>query len=176
MNKLDPDARARILHLLCEGNSIRAVTRLTGASKKAVSRLMVETGQAAAWYQDRVFRNLACKRIQVDEIWAFVYAKQKNVATAKAAPANAGDVWTWVAIDADTKLVPSWRVGDRTSATAIAFVDDLASRLANRVQITTDGHRAYLEAVEGAFGGDVDYAMLVELWRHRPISRSTKTA
>jgi hypothetical protein len=107
-HKLDHEARARILHLLCEGTSIRAVTRLTGSSKKAVSRLMV-AGQAADWYQDRVFRNLTCKRVQVDEIWAFVYAKQKNVATAKKAPANAGDVWTWTAIDADTKLILSRR-------------------------------------------------------------------
>jgi IS1 family transposase len=168
MNKLDRETRSHILHLLCEGNSIRAVTRLTGASKKAVTRLMVDAGQAAAWYQDRVFRNLTCKRIQVDEIWAFVYAKQKNVALAKAAPANAGDVWTWTAIDADTKLIPSWFVGGRDSDAAIIFMDDLASRLANRVQLTSDGHRAYLEAVEGAFGGDVDYAQLVKLYGESP--------
>jgi len=168
MNKLDREARARILHLLCEGNSLRAVTRLTGASKKAVSRLMVDAGQAAAWYQDRVFRNLNCKRIQVDEIWAFVYAKQKNVPGAKKAPPNAGDVWTWTAIDADTKLIPSWFVGGRDSDAAIIFMDDLASRLANRVQLTSDGHRAYLEAVEGAFGADVDYAQLVKLYGESP--------
>ncbi len=164
MNKLDREARARILHLLCEGSSIRAVTRLTGASKKAVTKLLVDAGQAAAWYQDRVFVNLTCKRIQVDEIWAFVYAKQKNVPTAKAAPANAGDIWTWTAIDADTKLIPSWFVGGRDSDAAIIFMDDLRSRLANRVQLTSDGHKAYLEAVEGAFGADVDYAMLVKLY------------
>jgi IS1 family transposase len=164
MNRLDHEARARILHLLCEGNSIRAVTRLTGASKKAVSKLLVDAGQAAAWYQDRVFVNLTCKRIQVDEIWAFVYAKQKNVAKAKAAPADAGDVWTWTAIDADTKLIPSWFVGGRDSDAAIIFMDDLRSRLANRVQLTSDGHKASLEAVEGAFGGDVDYAMLIKLY------------
>src|SRR5438874_2571715 len=164
MNRMTRDRRARILHLLCEGNSIRAVTRLTGASKKAVSKLMVDAGQSASWYQDRVFRNLTCKRIQVDEIWAFVYAKQKNVATAKAAPANAGDVWTWTAIDADTKLIPSWFVGGRDTDAAIIFMDDLRSRLANRVQLTSDGHKAYLEAIEGAFGGDVDYAQLVKLY------------
>jgi IS1 family transposase len=168
MNKLDREARARILHRLCEGNSIRATCRLTGASKKAVSRLMVDAGQAATWYQDRVFRNLTCKRIQVDEIWAFVYTKQKNVATAKAAPANAGDVWTWTAIDADTKLIPSWFVGGRDSDAAIIFMDDLASRLANRVQLTSDGHKAYLEAVEGAFGADIDYAMLVKMYGESP--------
>ena len=164
MNKLDRQARGRILHLLCEGNSIRAACRLTGASKKAVSKLMVDAGQAAAWYQDRVFRNLTCKRVQVDEIWAFVYAKQKNVPLAKKAPDGAGDVWTWTAIDADTKLIPSWFVGGRDSDAAIIFMDDLASRLANRVQLTSDGHKAYLEAVEGAFGADIDYAMLVKLY------------
>jgi IS1 family transposase len=168
MNKLDHEARARILHLLCEGSSIRATTRLTGASKKAVSRLMVDAGKAAAWYQDRVFRNLTCKRIQVDEIWAFVYAKQKNVATAKAAPHGAGDVWTWTAIDADTKLIPSWFIGSRDSECAAWFMNDLASRLANRVQLTSDGHKAYLDAVEGAFGADIDYAMLVKLYGESP--------
>ncbi len=164
MNKLDREARSRILHLLCEGSSIRAVTRLTGASKKAVSKLMVDAGQAAAWYQDRVFRNLTCKRVQVDEIWAFVYAKQKNVPLAKKAPPQAGDVWTWTAIDADTKLIPSWFVGGRDSDAAMIFMEDLASRLANRVQLTSDGHKANLEAVEGAFGSDIDYAMLVKLY------------
>jgi len=164
MNKLDRKTRAKVLHLLCEGNSLRAVTRLTGTSKKAVSRLMVEAGQAATWYQDRVFRNLTCKRVQVDEIWAFVYAKQKNVPLAKKAPPQAGDVWTWTAIDADTKLIPSWFVGGRDSDAAMIFMEDLASRLANRVQLTSDGHKAYLEAVEGAFGSDIDYAMLVKIY------------
>ena len=170
MNKLDHAERARILHLLCEGNSIRATTRLTGASKKAVSKLLVDAGQAAAWYQDRVFHNLTCKRIQVDEIWAFIYAKQKNVETAKAAPDSAGDVWTWTAIDAETKLIPSWFVGGRDAECASWFMNDLASRLANRAQLTSDGHKAYLEAVEGAFGADVDYAMLVKLYGASPES------
>jgi len=172
MNKLDAAARAQILHLLCEGSSIRAIGRLTGASKNTVIKLVVDAGKAASWYQDRVFRNLTCKRIQVDEIWNFVYAKKKNVPTAKAAPADAGDVWTWTAIDADTKLMPSWFVGGRDSDSAIIFMDDLASRLANRVQLTSDGHRAYLEAVEGAFGADVDYAQLVKLYG--PTSESAK--
>ena len=170
MNKLDHAARAHILHLLCEGNSIRTTTRLTGASKKAVSKLLVDAGQAAAWYQDRVFRNLTCHRIQVDEIWAFIYAKQKNVETAKTAPYGAGDVWTWTAIDAETKLIPSWFVGGRDAECASWFMNDLASRLANRVQLTSDGHKAYLEAVEGAFGADVDYAMLVKLYGASPDS------
>jgi IS1 family transposase len=170
MNKLDHAERARILHLLCEGNSIRATTRLTSASKKAVSKLLVDAGQAAAWYQDRVFHNLTCRRIQVDEIWAFIYAKQKNVETAKSAPDGAGDVWTWTAIDAETKLIPSWFVGGRDAECASWFMNDLASRLANRVQLTSDGHKAYLEAVEGAFGADVDYAMLVKLYGASPDS------
>ena len=124
---------------------------------------MVEAGQAAARYQDRVFVNLTCKRVQVDEIWAFVYAKQKNVPLAKKAPPNAGDVWTWTAIDADTKLIPSWFVGGRDSDAAMIFMEDLASRLANRVQLTSDGHKAYLEAVEGALRFSyIDYAMLVK--------------
>jgi len=170
MNKLDHAERARILHLLREGNSIRATTRLTSASKKAVSKLLVDAGQAAAWYQDRVFHNLTCKRIQVDEIWAFIYAKQKNVETAKSAPDGAGDVWTWTAIDAETKLIPSWFVGSRDAECASWFMNDLASRLANRVQLTSNGHKAYLEAVEGAFGADVDYAMLVKLYGASPES------
>lgn len=168
MNKLDREARSRILHLLCEGNSIRAVTRLTGSSKKAVAKLMVEAGQAAAWYQDRVLRNLPCKRIQVDEIWAFVYAKERTVPTAKKAPPQAGDVWTWTAIDADTKLIPSWFVGSRDSEAATLFLHDLSARLANRVQLTSDGHRAYLTAVESVFGIDIDYAMLVKLYGPSP--------
>jgi IS1 family transposase len=164
MNKLTRENRARIVHLLCEGSSIRAITRLTGASKNTVIKLVIDAGKAASWYQDRVFRNLGCRRVQVDEVWNFVYAKQKNVVTAKTAPADAGDVWTWTAIDADTKLMPSWFVGGRDSDSAIIFMDDLRSRLANRVQLTSDGHRSYLEAVEGAFGGDVDYAQLVKLY------------
>jgi|ERR1700730_121897 len=168
MKTLDRDTRAKVLHLLCEGTSIRAITRLTAVSKTTVLKLIVDSGRAAMWYQDRVFHNLACKRIQVDELWGFVHAKQKNVPAAKKAPENAGDVWLWVATDADTKLVPSWYVGGRDSDTAIVIMDDLASRLANRVQLTTDGHRAYLEAVEGAFGADIDYAMLVKLYGPSP--------
>ena len=137
MNKLDREARSRVLHLLCEGNSIRAVTRLTGASKNTVAKLVVDAGHACSQYQDRVLRNLTCRRVQVDEVWNFVYAKQKNVARAKAAPADAGDVWTWIATDADTKLIASWFVGGRDSESAIIFMDDLASRLTNRIQLTS---------------------------------------
>ena len=143
---------------------MRATARIADVAFNTVDKLFIEAGQACAAYQDKTLRNLPCKRVQLDEIWSFVYAKQKNVATAKSAPEDAGDVWTWVAIDADTKLVPSWRIGDRSSETGLAFVDDLAKRLANRVQITSDSHRAYLEAIEGAFGGDVDYAQLVKLY------------
>jgi IS1 family transposase len=149
---------------------MRATARIADVAFNTVDKLFIEAGQACAAYQDTAFRNLACKRFQLDEIWSFVYAKQKNVTTAKSAPEDAGDVWTWVAIDADTKLVPSWRIGDRTSETGLAFVDDLAKRLANRVQITSDGHRAYLEAIEGAFGGDVDYAQLVKVYGASPES------
>jgi IS1 family transposase len=164
MNKLDRAARAQILHLLCEGNSIRAATRLTGASKNTITKLMVESGEACATYHDQHVRNLQTRRVQVDEIWSFTYAKQKNVRRAKAAPDGAGDTWTWTAIDADSKLMIAWLVGGRDSSFAMVFMDDLRSRLANRVQLTSDGHGAYLEAVEGAFSGDVDYAQLIKLY------------
>jgi IS1 family transposase len=168
MNKLPSQERARILHLLCEGSSIRAVTRLTGASKNTVAKLLADTGKACAAYHDKHVQNVRSKRIQVDEIWSFTYAKEKNVRSAKAAPEGAGDTWTWTALDADSKMIVSYLVGGRDSGYALAFMDDLRSRLANRVQLTTDGHRAYLEAVEGAFGGDVDYAMLVKLYGEEP--------
>ena len=164
MNRLSADDRARILQLLCEGMSIRAVERTTRASKNTIIRLLNEAGQALGLYQDQAFRDLASKRVQVDEIWSFTYAKQRNVASATAAPEGAGDTWTWTAIDADSKLVMSWLVGGRDSEYAMAFMGDVARRFANRVQLTSDGHRAYLEAVEGAFGGDVDYAQLVKLY------------
>lgn len=170
MNKLSTEERARILHLLCEGNSIRSVTRLTGASKNTVIKLLTDAGRACGAYHDANVRGVKAKRIQVDEIWSFTYAKQKNVATAKAPPEEAGDTWTWTAIDAESKLIVSWLVGGRDSEYAMAFMDDLAARLANRVQLTSDGHKAYLEAVEGAFGGDVDYAMLVKLYGTAPES------
>ena len=168
MNKLDREARARILHLLCEGNSIRAVTRLTGASKNTVIKLVVDAGRACSAYQDRVLRHLPCKRVQVDEIWNFVYAKQDHVKSAKAAPASAGDVWTWTAICADTKLLVSWLVADRSTNSALIFMDDLRERLAHRVQITSDGWRPYLAAVDTVFGEDVDYAMLEKLYGQEP--------
>lgn len=168
MNKLDSAERARILHLLCEGQSIRAITRLTGASKNTVIKLLADAGRACMAYLDENVRNVPAKRVQVDEIWTFTYAKQKNVAMAKAAPEGAGDTWTWTGLDADSKMVVSYFVGGRDGECAMWFMDDLASRLANRVQLTSDGLRAYLEAVEGAFGGDVDYAMLVKIYGASP--------
>lgn len=164
MNRLPAGKRALILHLLCEGNSLRATSRLADVAYNSVLKLFVDAGKACAVYQDRTLRNLKCRRLQLDEIWSFVHCKEKNVSRAKAAPIDAGDVWTWVAIDAQTKIVPSWRIGDRSSETAIAFADDLAARLVNRVQITTDGLKAYLEAIEGAFGADVDYGMLIKIY------------
>lgn len=162
MNKLTRIARAQILGLMVEGMSIRAISRTTGASKNTVVKLLEDAGEAFSDYQDRTLRNLTCKRVQVDEIWAFVYAKAKNVAGAKAAPDGAGDCWTWLAIDADTKLIPLFYIGSRDAEAAQHFIGDLALRLANRVQLTRDGHKPYLEAVEQSFGADVDYAMLIK--------------
>lgn len=152
MNKLSREARAQILGMMVEGVSIRAISRMTGASKNTVVKLLADAGDAFSDYQDRILRGLTCKRVQVDEIWAFVYAKAKNVPNAKSAPQGAGDCWTWMAIDADTKLIPSFYVGARDAYAAQAFIGDLASRLASRVQLTSDGHKPYLEAVEQSFG------------------------
>ncbi|MCY4484123.1 MAG: helix-turn-helix domain-containing protein [Spirochaetaceae bacterium] len=162
MNKLSTEKRAMILRLLVEGMSMRSITRTLGCSINTVTKLLEAAGTYLGEFQDEAIRNLPCTRLEVDEAWSFVYAKQKNVARAKSAPAEAGDVWTWTAICADTKLIPSWRVGDRSAATAVDFMDDLRKRLRNRVQLSSDGHRPYLIAVEEAFGGDVDYAMIVK--------------
>ena len=129
-----------------------------------VTKLMIEAGEACAAYHDKAVRNVTASKVQCDEIWAFCYAKEKNVERAKAAPRGAGDVWTWTAIEGASKLILSYEVGDRSGQTANEFMDDLSGRLANRVQLTTDGHKAYLEAVEGAFGADVDFAQLVKLY------------
>jgi IS1 family transposase len=171
MNKLDVKKRAQILACLVEGNSIRATVRMTGAAKNTVVKLLADVGAACAAYQDKTLRNLPCKRLQCDEIWSFVYAKAKNVATAKAAPEGAGDAWTWTAIDADTKLVAAWMVGPRDSGVAYDFMQDLAARLSHRVQLTTDGLKAYLEAVEGAFGSNIDFAQLVKLYGPAPANK-----
>jgi len=138
---------------------------MTGVAKKTVMRALPDAGEVCADYQNRVFRNLRCRRIQLDELWGFNYCKQKNVTPEIAARVpGAGDVWLWVAIDPESKLVPCWRLGDRGPRTALEFVHDLKDRLANRVQLTSDGHRVYLQAVESAFGADVDYAMLVKVF------------
>jgi len=163
MNRLPIEKRAQIVNALVEGNSLRSAFRLCDVAFNTVLKLLPEIGRACEDYQRRVLTNLRCKRIQCDEIWSFCYAKEKNVPD-ELRGKGYGDVWTWVAIDADTKLVPSWRVGGRDAWTAQNFMHDLASRLSNRVQLTTDGHRLYLMAVELAFGIEVDYAMLVKMY------------
>ena len=164
MNKLPLAKRTQILAMLCEGASMRSISRVADVSINTVIKLLEDAGEACLAIHDETVRDVKASRVQCDEIWSFCYAKEKNVATAKAAPDGAGDVWTWTAIDADTKLMVSYFVGDRSSESAIILMDDLRDRLTNRVQLTTDGHRAYLEAVEGAFGADVDYAQLVKLY------------
>lgn len=164
MNKLPLKKRAQILGLLVEGTSIRATSRLADCSINTVIKLLVDVGAACAEYQDKTLRNFPCKRVQCDEIWSFVYSKQKNVPENMRGESCVGDVWTWTAICADTKLVPSFMVGPRDSGVAYDFMQDLASRLAKRVQLTTDGFKTYLEAVESAFGGEIDYAQLVKIY------------
>ena len=164
MNKLDIHTRVTILNLLVEGSSMRSISRITGVSINTVTKILEDAGIACAAYHDVTVRTVKAAQVQCDEIWSFCYAKDKNVATAKAAPEGAGDVWTWTAIDRDSKMILSYEVGDRSGSTARDFMDDLADRLATRVQLTTDGCKVYLEAVEGAFGADVDCAMLVRIY------------
>jgi IS1 family transposase len=167
MNKLPVATRVQILSMLCEGSSMRAITRITGVSLNTVAKLLVDAGKACWVYHDEHVRGVKATRVQCDEIWAFCYSKAKNVATAKAAPVGAGDVWTWTALEASHKMIVSFMVGGRDSEYALAFMDDLRSRLATRIQLTTDGHKAYLSAVEEAFD-DVDYAQLVKLYGEAP--------
>jgi len=150
--------------MMVEGMSVRSITRLTGASKNTVTKLLASAGQVCAEYQDRHLRNLSCKRVQADEIWSFVYAKDKNVPMAKRGEPGVGSVWTWTALCADTKLIASFHVGTRDADCAYEFLSDLASRLQGRIQLTTDGHGAYLNAVRDAFGRDIDYSMLIKLY------------
>jgi transposase-like protein len=164
MNLLPLAKRAQVLALLVEGNSINATCRITGVAKVTVLRLLADVGAACGEYQDKTLRNLPCKRIQTDEIWSFVGSKQKNVPEELRGVFGRGDVWTWTAIDADTKLVASWMVANRDVEAATVFMRDVAERMAYPVQLTTDGHKAYLNAVEEAFGHDVDYAMLVKIY------------
>jgi IS1 family transposase len=164
MNRLDTRTCARVLSALVEGCSMRATVRMTGVAKNTIVKLLADVGEACVNYMDRTLVNLPCKRVQCDEIWSFCYSKQKNVPEAKAGVWGYGDVWTWTAICADTKLVPLFLVGRRDAASLKLFIDDLAGRLANRVQLTTDGHKPYLQAVEDAFGAGIDYAELIKLF------------
>lgn len=164
MNRLDNKRRAQVIAALVEGNSIRATVRMTGVAKNTIVKLLAEVGTACANYQDEAMRNLPCKRLQADEIWSFCHAKEKNVSPEHKGILGYGDVWTWTAIDADTKLVPCWHIGRRDGRAAYEFITDLAGRLASRVQLTTDGHKPYLNAVEGAFGCEIDYAVLIKIY------------
>ena len=164
MNRLSTERRAQIIRCLVEGNSIRSTVRITGAAKNTVTKLLVDVGKACAEYQNENVRNLSCKRLQIDEIWSFCYAKKKNVPKQYRGEFGYGDVWTFTAIDADTKLVPAWLVGNRTINTASIFLNDLSSSLKNKPQLTTDGHKMYLIAVEDTFGIEVDYAQLIKIY------------
>jgi IS1 family transposase len=164
-------SRAQILTLLCEGMSMRSIERTVGCSINTVDKLLREAGEAAPWHHDRQVRGVKASRVQCDEIWSFVHAKAKNAPKSKrAGDPTIGDCWTWTAIDADSKLLVSYQVGGRDAEYALMLMDDLRGRLANRVQLTTDGHKAYLQAVEEAFGADIDYAMLVKLYGAGPAT------
>ncbi|MEX2506884.1 MAG: IS1 family transposase [Pseudohongiellaceae bacterium] len=168
MNKLTVEKRTQILSMLVEGSSMRSISRITGVSINTVTKLLVDAGAVCAKFHDEAVMGVKAKRIQCDEIWSFCYAKAKNVPTAVAAPEEAGDVWTWTALDSDSKLIVSYLVGGRDSGYALEFMDDVRARVEGRIQLTTDGHRAYLEAVEDAFGGDVDYAQLIKMYGPAP--------
>ena len=164
MNKLPLAKRAQILSMLCEGSSMRSISRVVDVSFNTIDKLLSDAGTACIEFHDRAVRNVKSQRVQCDEIWSFVHAKAKNVPTAKKAPDGAGDIWTWTAFDADNKLIISWTVGGRDAGYALDLMDDVRKRLTNRVQLTTDGHAAYLSAVEEAFGADIDFAQLVKLY------------
>jgi IS1 family transposase len=171
LNRLTTQKRAQIIGCLVEGNSIRATVRMTGAAKNTVSRLLIDIGEAATLFQDQTLRDLPCKAVECDEIWSYCYAKQKNVPDEHQGTFGYGDIWTWTALCADTKLVPSWLVGERTAYDAIVFLNDLQGRLADRIQLTTDGHLSYKQGVAVAFKGDVDYAEI-----HKTYQRDLKDA
>ena len=164
MNKLTTEKRIQIIRCLVEGNSIRATCRMTGIAKNTVIKLLVDFGKVCSEYQNKALRNLTCKKLQCDEIWAFCYAKQKNVPNDKKDKFGYGDIWTFTAICADTKLLPSWLIGNRDLECAIKFIKDLTGRLKNRIQLTTDGHKMYLNAVEDAFGNEIDFSQLIEIY------------
>jgi IS1 family transposase len=172
MNKLTTEEKVRVVACLVEGNSLRTTVRMTGIHRTTIQKLLVELGKACSEYQDKAFRNLNCKRIQCDEIWSFVYAKDKNLPEEMRGQDGVGSVWTWVAIDPDSKLVPCWFVSNRDAGAAYHFMHDIAGRLANRVQLTTDGHKPYLVAVEDAFGADIDYAMLQKIYGVAPTNNA----
>lgn len=168
MNRLTKEKQMQVVAALVEGSSINSTVRMTGVSKPTILKLLADLGTACVKYQDEKLRNLPCKRVQADEIWSFCFAKDKNLPEEMKGKFGFGSVWTWTAICADSKLMISWLVGERTVPYAVKFIDDLASRLAHRVQLTTDRHKAYLEAVEGAFGADVDYAILEKIYAAPP--------
>ena len=168
MNKLPLEKRTQILSMLCEGSSMRSISRVVDVSFNTIAKLLTDAGLACAAYHEATVRNVTSKRVQCDEIWSFCYAKAKNVPSAKNAPDGAGDVWTWTALDADSKLIVSWLVGGRDAEYANEFMQDVADRLSNRVQLTTDGHVPYLRAVEEAFGTDIDFAQLVKMYGQAP--------
>ncbi len=174
MNKLHIKKRAQILHMLVEGNSLRATARMADVSRNTVDKLLRDVGSACLDYQDKTLRDLPCKRIECDEIWSFVYSKQKNVPEEMKELFGVGDIWTWTAICADTKIVPCWRVDYRDADAARGFMYDLASRLSNRIQLTTDGLRVYIEAVEDSFGDNVDYSQLIKIYGDAPKSEQKR--
>ena len=175
MNKLPTAKRCQVISALVEGCSIRSIVRMTGVAKNTIVKLLEDVGAACPEYQDKAMHGLQCRRLEMDEIWAFCYAKAKNVPADKKGHFGYGDVWTFVAIDADTKLVPAWLHGNRDACDAKSFVQNVADRLVNRVQVTTDGHKMYLEAMESAFAGDVDYAMLVKVYGNEGNKKNPET-
>jgi IS1 family transposase/Trp operon repressor len=170
MNKLPLATRVQILSMLVEGSSLRSISRVAGVSINTVTKLLVDAGTECATFHDEKVRKVAAKRVQCDEIWSFVFAKEKNVKGAKAAPDGAGSVWTWTALDSDSKMMLTWWVSDRTRDTGYLFLRDLESRLANRIQLTSDGHGAYIEGADAAFGGGVDFAQLVKIYRETTVA------
>ena len=168
MNKLPFEKRVQALNMLVEGSSMRSISRVLGIDMSAVTKLLVDAGEACMAYHDETIRNVPARHVQCDEIWSFCYAKQKNMERARGVVDSAGDVWTWTAIDSDTKLIVSWRVGSRDSGDALEFLDDLHKRVADRIQLSTDGYGAYVVAVEDAFGSDVDYAQIIKLYGRSP--------
>lgn len=174
MNKLNTKQRAQIISILVEGVGINSTARITGVSKPTILKLLADLGKACAKYQDEHLINLPCRRIQADEVWSFCYAKDKNLPEALQGKFGFGSVWTWTALCSDTKLIASWFVGSRDAECGSKFMNDLAGRLSNRVQLTTDGYSVYLEAVEGAFGADIDYSMLIKLYNNPPTGNETR--